>query len=55
MNPPEGPDADAQRRFMAIPRFGQPSDVAALVAWLAGSESRFVTGAGLTVDGGANA
>jgi NAD(P)-dependent dehydrogenase (short-subunit alcohol dehydrogenase family) len=55
MNPPEGPDADAQRRHMAIPRFGQPADVAALVAWLAGPESRFVTGAGLTVDGGANA
>jgi len=55
MNPPEGPEADAQRRFMAIPRFGQPSDVAALVAWLAGPESRFVTGAGLTIDGGANA
>jgi 3-oxoacyl-[acyl-carrier protein] reductase len=55
MNPAEGPDADAQRSLMAIPRYGEPQDVAGLVAWLASPDGRFVTGAALTIDGGANA
>lgn len=55
MNPATGPLADQQRSLMAIPRYGQPRDVAALVAWLAGEGGRSVTGAGLTIDGGANA
>jgi 3-oxoacyl-[acyl-carrier protein] reductase len=55
MNPAAGETADAQRSLMAIPRYGEPQDIAALVAWLAGEESRFVTGAALTIDGGANA
>jgi 3-oxoacyl-[acyl-carrier protein] reductase len=55
MNPADGAGAEPQRRLMAIPRFGQPGDVASLVAWLAGPESRFVTGSVFTVDGGANA
>lgn len=33
-------------------RIGQPDDVAALVAWLAGPESGFVTGAEFIIDGG---
>ncbi len=55
MNPAEGEHADAQRSLMAIQRFGRPEDIAALVAWLAGPESRFVTGAGIVSDHGANA
>ncbi|MPZ19284.1 MAG: SDR family oxidoreductase [Luteitalea sp.] len=55
MNPAEGPLADEQRSLMAIPRYGEPHDVAGLVAWLAGPDGRFVTGAALTIDGGANA
>jgi 3-oxoacyl-[acyl-carrier protein] reductase len=55
MNPAEGAHADPQRSLMAIPRFAEPRDVAELVAWLAGPESRSVTGAALTIDGGANA
>lgn len=55
MNPAAAPGADGQRSLMAIPRFGEPHDVAGLVAWLAGAEGRFVTGAALTIDGGANA
>jgi 3-oxoacyl-[acyl-carrier protein] reductase len=54
MNPAGGDHADAQRSRMAIPRFGEARDVAALVAWLAGPQSRFVTGAAFTADGGAN-
>ena len=33
-------------------RVGRPADVASLVAWLAGDESGFVTGAEFVVDGG---
>jgi 3-oxoacyl-[acyl-carrier protein] reductase len=55
MNPADGESADEQRNLMAIPRYGEPRDIAGLVAWLAGEESRFVTGAALTIDGGANA
>lgn len=40
---------------MAIPRFNEPAEVAALVAWLAGPEARGVTGTGLLIDGGTNA
>lgn len=55
MNPANGEYADAQRNRMAIPRFAEPRDIAGLVAWLASEESRFMTGAGLTIDGGTNA
>ena len=55
MNPADGPHAEHQRRKMATPRFGEAEDIAGMVAWLAGPEGRFVTGAALTIDGGANA
>jgi 3-oxoacyl-[acyl-carrier protein] reductase len=55
MNPADGPSADAQRSLMAIPRYGEPKDVAGLVAWLASEEGRFITGTAFTIDGGANA
>jgi 3-oxoacyl-[acyl-carrier protein] reductase len=55
MNPASGPDADVERSRMAVPRYGEPHDVAGLVAWLASAEGRFVTGTALTIDGGANA
>lgn len=54
MNPADGPHAEHQRRRMATPRFGDVAEIASLVAWLAGPESRFVTGSALTIDGGAN-
>jgi NAD(P)-dependent dehydrogenase (short-subunit alcohol dehydrogenase family) len=55
MNPADGPHAEHQRRKMATPRFGEAEEIAGMVAWLAGPEGRFVTGASLTIDGGANA
>jgi NAD(P)-dependent dehydrogenase (short-subunit alcohol dehydrogenase family) len=55
MNPANGDHADAQRARMAIQRFGEASDIAGLVAFLAGKNGRFITGASLTIDGGANA
>jgi NAD(P)-dependent dehydrogenase (short-subunit alcohol dehydrogenase family) len=55
MNPADGPQADLLRSFMAIPRFGSGENIAGLVAYLAGAEGGFVTGAALTIDGGSNA
>jgi NAD(P)-dependent dehydrogenase (short-subunit alcohol dehydrogenase family) len=55
MNPADGAAAEAQRARMAIPRYGRPEDIAALVALVAGPEGRSINGAGLTIDGGANA
>jgi NAD(P)-dependent dehydrogenase (short-subunit alcohol dehydrogenase family) len=54
MNPADGEHAQAQRERMAIPRYGRPEDIAALVAHLAGEEGRFITAAGIAIDGGAN-
>ena len=55
MNPADGPQAADQLGRMAIPRYGTPEDVAALVAFVAGPEAGSINGTGLTVDGGANA
>ena len=55
MNPADGPHAEHQRQKMATPRFGKAEEIASLVAWLASAGGRFVTGAALTIDGGANA
>jgi 3-oxoacyl-[acyl-carrier protein] reductase len=33
-------------------RFGDPDDIAAAVAFLAGAEGKYITGQTLTVDGG---
>jgi 3-oxoacyl-[acyl-carrier protein] reductase len=54
MNPADGPFSDYQRSLMAIPAFGTGDDIAALVAYLAGPESGYVTGTGITIDGGTN-
>jgi NAD(P)-dependent dehydrogenase (short-subunit alcohol dehydrogenase family) len=37
------------------PQLGQPEDIANLVAFLAGDESRFITGAAIPIDGGVTA
>jgi NAD(P)-dependent dehydrogenase (short-subunit alcohol dehydrogenase family) len=55
MNPADGPDAAPQAEQTALGRFGDAADVAATVAHLAGPGGRWVTGAELAVDGGANA
>ncbi|XPE61012.1 SDR family oxidoreductase [Shigella flexneri] len=49
--PPTGQCAICCIVFMAIKRHGQPEEVAGMVAWLAGPEASFVTGAMHTIDG----
>jgi cyclic-di-GMP-binding biofilm dispersal mediator protein len=50
-NPEDGPMKDLMHSFMAIKRHGRPEEVAGMVAWLAGPEAGFVTGAMHTIDG----
>ena len=52
MNPANGDFADTLRGLMALPRYGAAEEIAAMVAYLAGPEAGFVTGASLTIDGG---
>jgi NAD(P)-dependent dehydrogenase (short-subunit alcohol dehydrogenase family) len=55
MNPADSERADGQRERMAIKRYGNADDVAALYAFVASPAARSINGTGLTVDGGANA
>ena len=50
-NPEDGPMRELMHSFMAIKRHGRPEEVAGMVAWLAGAEASFVTGAMHTIDG----
>jgi len=52
MNPANGDFADSLRGLMALPRYGAAEEIAAMVAYLAGPEAAFVTGASLMIDGG---
>jgi 3-oxoacyl-[acyl-carrier protein] reductase len=55
MNPADGPHADQMRSNTALGRYGQPEEVATLVAFLAGPDASYITGATINVDGGWNA
>jgi len=52
MNPADGPMSDYMHSFMALPRHGKAEEIAGMVAYLAGPEAGFVTGAMHTIDGG---
>ncbi|MET8450593.1 SDR family oxidoreductase [Streptomyces sp. NPDC005209] len=52
MNPADGPYADGQVALTALGRFGTADEVASTVAYLAGPDAAYVTGAELSVDGG---
>ncbi|MFL7964619.1 SDR family NAD(P)-dependent oxidoreductase [Pseudomonas kielensis] len=52
-NPVDGPAADFQRSLSSLGRFGKPHEVASAVVYLASPAASLITGAILTVDGGA--
>jgi 3-oxoacyl-[acyl-carrier protein] reductase len=55
LNPAAGDWAVPQKAATALDRYGRVDEVAALVAFVAGPESSYITGSNLTVDGGMNA
>jgi len=55
MNPADGPFAEGQRNRIPTGRFVEPEEVAAMVAFLAGTGGAQVTGTSITLDGGLNA
>ena len=55
LNPAAGDWAPSQKAATALDRYGSVDEVAALVAFVAGPEASYITGANLTVDGGTNA
>jgi 3-oxoacyl-[acyl-carrier protein] reductase len=55
LNPSVGDWAEPQIANTALKRYGQVADIAAMVAFVAGPEASYITGANLTVDGGTNA
>jgi len=55
LNPATGDWAVPQKAATALNRYGQVDEIAAMVAFVAGPEASYITGANLTVDGGMNA
>jgi 3-oxoacyl-[acyl-carrier protein] reductase len=55
LNPATGESADIQKARTSLGRFGRPEEIAAAVAFLAGPDATYITGATLNVDGGWNA
>jgi len=55
MNPAHGPVGETLRSLTDLGRYGVVEDIADTVAFLASTKARYITGAALTVDGGANA
>jgi 3-oxoacyl-[acyl-carrier protein] reductase len=55
LNPAAGDWSKPQIALTALKRYGTVDEVAALVAFVAGPEASYITGANLTVDGGTNA
>lgn len=55
MNPASGPFAETMKHFNALPRYGTVEEIAGMVAYLAGPEAGYITGASLMIDGGFSA
>jgi 3-oxoacyl-[acyl-carrier protein] reductase len=52
MNPETAGHAPALTQMTALGRYGQPNEIASVVAFLAGPDASYITGATLNVDGG---
>ena len=55
LNPAAGDWAVPQKAATALDRYGRVDEIAAMVAFVAGPESSYISGSNLTVDGGMNA
>ena len=55
LNPETGDSADYQKARTSLGRFGRPEEIAGAIAFLAGPDATYITGATLNVDGGWNA
>ena len=55
LNPATGDFAETLKKINALPRYGTVEEVAAFVAFIAGPESGYITGANLMIDGGFSA
>lgn len=55
LNPATDEWAEPQLANTALNRYGRVEDIAPIVAFIAGPEAGYITGASLTVDGGTNA
>jgi 3-oxoacyl-[acyl-carrier protein] reductase len=55
LNPASSEWSESQIANTALKRYGNTDEVAALVAFVAGPDASYITGANLTVDGGTNA
>jgi 3-oxoacyl-[acyl-carrier protein] reductase len=55
LNPEAGDSADYQKAQTSLGRFGRPEEIAGAIAFLAGPDATYITGATLNVDGGWNA
>ncbi|HVE15476.1 MAG TPA: 3-oxoacyl-ACP reductase family protein [Chthoniobacterales bacterium] len=55
MNPEDGASAEMLKKINALPRYGTAEEIAGMVAYLAGPEAGYVTGASLMIDGGFSA
>ena len=52
MNPADSDFASSLMDLMAVGRYGTVEEIASFVAYLAGPEAAYITGASLTIDGG---
>ena len=52
MNPADSDFAETLIGLMAVGRYGKAEEIASFVAYLAGPEAGYITGASLTIDGG---
>ena len=55
MNPDEGDSAAFLKSMTCLKRYGKPAEIAGAVAFLAGPDATYITGAVLNVDGGMEA
>ncbi|MNB94627.1 3-oxoacyl-ACP reductase family protein [Aeromonas rivipollensis] len=55
MNPADGDSAEYIKGLIALARYGKDEEIASFVAYLAGPEAGYITGASLTIDGGFSA